>query len=541
MKRTLPVILALVVALSTLSWPVSAADGKPPRRSSPPGQLQIATVNARQNKILGLKRFEALLELAKAFRFRPSAFNGGARGAVIAPDVAVISEFRETNVEVFARLLRQKFDLPYEIVGPSDVQAAFIVNTEAITLQGEVGLIDDVCMNDETSDIPRLRREYPIARFTENATGASFSIVGVHLSRDYSSTGENDCLVRNVTEIRDRLEDEPGATFLAGDFNFRSVELPYECDPNEESPAARWWNTLVSPDNGGRPYVDAVRQAQRARGETMANQWTYQHPSGVMSCTGQITVRKSRIDYIFASGTLVAEAYADDPGWAGSASYKYSDHRYVLGRFIVTGPPRPERPVATADERGLIHLDWQTGTGVTGWIVYRARVGEDYSELVRLGPKALAYDDSATEHGTTYRYALAPLGADGGQGLESGGSFAEADARGPRVTSVTPSRGAVKVSPHTKIRVTFDEWVDANSVGPNTITLYRGGNALRGRLIRRGGFVLKFDPARRLRKGKTFTIVVRPVADVLGNEGPLFKSQFRTVEPPKKKRRHNRR
>lgn len=540
MRRALPLIVALVVALTTLSWPVGAAV-KPPRRSSPPGQLQIATVNARQNKILGLKRFEALLELAKAFRFRPSGFNGGERGAVIAPDVAVISEFRETNVEVFARLLRQKFDLPYEIVGPSDVQAAFIVNTESVTLQGEVELIDDVCLNDETSDIPRLRREYPIGRFTENGTGAAFSVVGVHLARDYSPSGESDCLVRNVNELRQHLEDEPGATFIAGDFNFRSVDQPYECDPNEESTPARWWASLVSPENGGRAYVDAVRYAHRTRGETMADQWTYQHPSGVVSCNGEIRVRRSRIDYIFASGTIVAEAHADHPGWSHTGNHKYSDHRYVLGRFIVTGPPRPVRPVATADAGGLIHLDWQTGAGVAGWVVYRAKAGNEYSELARLGPKALAFDDTTTEHGTTYRYALAPIGIDGGQGLESGGSFAEADARGPRVTSVTPFPGAVKVSPDTKIRVTFDEWVAANSVGPRTITLYRRGNAVRGRLIRKGGFVLKFDPARHLRKGKLYTVVVRPVTDVLGNEGPVFKSQFRTVEPPKKKKRHNRR
>ncbi|MGH2806409.1 MAG: hypothetical protein ACRDKT_03945, partial [Actinomycetota bacterium] len=166
MRRAIAVVTSVSILLALCAGLGAVAqEVKPPRKISPPGQLQVATVNARQNKILGLKRFEALLELAKAFRFRPPAFNGGIRGSVTAPDIFVISEFRETNVEVLTRLLRVKFDQPYDIVGPSDVQAALIVNHATVTMEGEVELIDDVCLNDETSDVPRLRREYPMARF----------------------------------------------------------------------------------------------------------------------------------------------------------------------------------------------------------------------------------------------------------------------------------------------------------------------------------------------------------------------------------------
>jgi endonuclease/exonuclease/phosphatase family metal-dependent hydrolase len=534
MKRTLALALVLLVTLPVASG-LRAAPVKPPKKISPPGQVQIATVNARQNKILGFKRFEALFELARAFRFRPPGFNGGTRGAVIAPDVAVISEFRELQVEVFARLLRVRFDEPYEIVGPSDVQAAIIVNTDTLTLQGEVELIDDVCLNDETSEKPRFRREYPMARLVESATGAPLSVVGVHLARDYSASEESDCLARNVTEIRDRLENEPGAAFAAGDFNFRPVEIPHDCDRDEQSAPVRWWSLLTTPEDGGRAYVDAVREYRRARNESMADEWTYQHPDNATLCDGRIGVRRSRIDYIFASGTTVAEAHADHPGWLDRANYKYSDHRYVLGRFILSGPPRPQRPTAIPDAGGLIHLTWESEPETTGWILYRARPGTQYTEIARLPGTTVAFDDSATEHATRYRYSLAPLGVDGGQGLESAGTWTEADARGPHVNSVAPPAGATGVKPTVTVRVTFDEWVDSSSLTDATVSLYRNGIRIRGQIIRKGGFVLLFDPSTTLRKGDAFTIVVRPVADVLGNLGSTFRSRFQTIEPPKRK------
>ena len=540
MKRTLAIVLALLVMLPVTSGLRAQTTVKPPKKNSPPGQVQIATVNARQNKILGFKRFEALFELGRAFRFRPPAFNGGTRGAVIAPDIAVISEFRELQVEVFARLLRVRFDEPYEIVGPSDVQAAIIVNTDTLTLQGEVELIDDVCLNDETSEKPRFRREYPMARFVEPATGAPLSIVGVHLARDYSPSGESDCLARNVTAIRDRLENEPGAAFAAGDFNFRPVETPHDCDKDEQTPPVRWWSLLTAPEGGGRPYADAVREYRRARNESMADEWTYQHPDNATLCDGRIGIRRSRIDYIFASGATVAEAHADHPGWLDRANYKYSDHRYVLGRFILSGPPRPQRPTATPDAGGLIHLAWEAEPATTGWIVYRARPETEYQEIARLPGTTTTFDDNTTVDGSKYRYSVAPLAANTGQGFESAGTWSEADASGPLVSSVTPPPGASGVKPTVTIRVTFDEWVDSSSVSDSTISLYRNGNRIRGRVIRKGGFVLLFDPSSALRKGDTFTVVVRPVADDIGNRGSDFRSRFQTVEPPKKKRRGRR-
>jgi len=260
----------------------------------------------------------------------------------------------------------------------------------------------------------------------------------------------------------------------------------------------------------------------------------------VQTCNGSMSVRRSRIDYIFASGAIVAEAHADHPGWADPSNFKYSDHRYVLGRFVLSGPTRPARPAAVPETDGVIELTWEPVTDATEWVIYRALPGDEYQQITRLDGVFTAYEDRDTLHDATYRYSIAPVGVDLGHGVESAPIWATADARGPQVSSITPGRGATNVHPKTTVRVVFDEWVEATSVTDRTISIYRNGNRIPGRLIREGGFVLKFNPTFSLKKGESFTIVVRPVRDTLGNAGPVFKSRFSTVEPPKK-RRHRRR
>jgi hypothetical protein len=88
--------------------------------------------------------------------------------------------------------------------------------------------------------------------------------------------------------------------------------------------------------------------------------------------------------------------------------------------------------------------------------------------------------------------------------------------------------------------VVFDEYVAPGSITDSTVSIYRDSRRVPGQLIRRGGFVIKFNPTYALKKGQTFTIVVKPVTDVLGNAGPVFKSRFSTVAPPRKRRHHRR-
>ena len=543
MRKVAATLVVLLIASALVAPGVVSAASRPPAKVSVPGQIQVGTVNAHQNKILGLKRFEAMLALARGFRERPPAFNGGYNGAVTAPDVLVITEFRPSNVEIFARLVREKYDMPYEIAGTAedgptvDAQAALIINTDTVVQREDVVTYPDVCLNSQDTEVRRLRRSYVVGRFTEVGTDAPFSVAGVHLARDYAESGEADCMQRNIDATRAQLENDPGATFIAGDFNQRAMESLYECDSNENSAPRSWWLSLTEPQGGQRVYLDSVRDWHRSTGTSMAEEWTFQHKGQSQLCSGLYGARRARIDYIFTSGALVAEAHADHPGWTDPGNPRYSDHRFVIGRFVLMGPPQPPRVGAVPDAGGVVHLTWQTVPEVTGWRLYRAHTGRAYQLIAELPPEQLAYDDVSTAHGNTYRYAIAPLAVNGAQGLESRATFAKADARGPQVSGIDPPSGATGVGTRVRIRVAFDEFVDADSVTPSTISLYRNGTRIPGQVIRKGGFVLYFDPAFPLRKGETFTVVVRPVSDTLGNIGETFRSRFSTVEPPKKKPR----
>jgi hypothetical protein len=368
-----------------------------------------------------------------------------------------------------------------------------------------------------------------------------FSVAGIHFSRDYSESGQTDCLGKNVRAIRAEMENDPGAAFAAGDFNYRPTEQPYECDPFERGTPTNWWMTMTTGDGDtDRQYLDSVQSYHRARALPMIDEWTYQHPSKVTTCNGTPGVRRSRIDYVFASAAQVAEAHVDHPGWLSGGNYKYSDHRYVLGRFVLSGPPRVQLPTAEPQANGVIEVTWEAVEGATSYIVYRALPGFDYIEVAQVDGLLTSYRDTDTLHDETYRYALAAVGADSGEGIESAPVWELADARGPRVTGVVPGRGATGVSPSASVRVSFDEWVEATSVDENTISLYRNGNRIGGRVVRKGGFVIKFNPNFDLKKGETFTVVARGVTDELGNPGPVFKSRFSTVEPPKRRRPHRR-
>jgi endonuclease/exonuclease/phosphatase family metal-dependent hydrolase len=543
MRRMIAAFAALVV-ICGIPGPVASGAGtatatRVAARLSPPGQISVATINARQNRVLGLKRFEDLFELSRAFRFRPHAFNGGWRGAVFAPDVVAISEFRETNVEIFTRLMKQRFDEPYELVGPTNIQAALLVNTRSVELIGDVQIVEDVCLNDKTSEHPSRNREYPLARLREVSTGAPFTVVGVHLSKNYSSTGISDCKTRNVRALRAAVHGDPGAAFIAGDFNYRPTVEPYECDPHEQSEPTHWWSVMTAGDEEelGRQFIDTVQSFHRERSLSLVDAWTFESTTDATHCNGFHGKRHARIDYIFADDVRIGEAHADHPGWSIPDHHKYSDHRFVLGRFVLSGPDRVARPAAAERADGLIQVTWKPVEGATGYIVYRGRPNAAYATIARPTGEVTTFDDINTTHGVTYRYAIAAVGVDSGEGVESAPIRAEADARGPAVTGIVPASGAEKVSPGVNIRATFNEWVKPSSIGNKTISLYRNGNPVAGRVIRKGGFVIKFDPTFALKKGETYTIVVRPVQDVLGNAGPVFKSRFSTVEPRKKRRR----
>lgn len=521
---------------ATSASPARAA--APDQLPSPPGQINVVTINAKQNRVLGIDRFIRLFELSRALRYRPPAFDGGFDGGVTAPDIVMVQEIRPSNLEILERLLRQRYTYKYKVVGPSTGAAAFIANTDTVTLQGDVAMWTDVCaVEGGPQPDDRAGREYPIGRFTEVETGAPFTIAGMHSARNYSVTGQERCLERNVDEMKSQLSNEQAATIIGGDFNRRPVTTQWECDPNETSEPLEWWLRLTAPTDGSRAYPDAVKVSHLAAGTSLASEWTHQQGQSKVTCDFTERIRQSRIDYLFAADAVVAQAHADHPGWNNPANHKYSDHRFVWGRFVVNGPPTPAPPALELGQGGVVTLTWAPVDGVTSWVLYRASKGRAYRVLARLPAEQTTYPDSETVHGQTYRYAIAPVGADGGQGAESVGVAATADARGPQVTGVRPHRDATGVDVHTATTVFFDERIDPATVNQSSIRLFAGRTRVVGQVVIDGPRRLLFRPARALRKGQRYRAAVSGLADALGNEGPFFSWSFRTEERQRRPRR----
>lgn len=535
--RALRVLLVVVLLAALPSVGARAAPPPPPQQASLPGQVTVVTVNAKQNRVLGLARFLALFELPKALRFRPEAFNGGFRGAVTAPDVIIVQEVRPSNLEILVRLLRQRFPYKYEALEPAGAAAAFVVNTETVTPQGEVTTWDDVCTTEDTPTDNRSTRDYPIGHFVEIATNAPFIVAGMHMAKRYDTTGQPNCVPRNIERLKEELADETAPVIFGGDFNRRAVLDPYECDVEERGTPNPWYELLTAPQDGSRVYVDAVKQWHLGHGTSMEHEWTHEQRQARALCDESTRFKRSRIDYLFAAGAAVAEAHADHPGWAGSEAgvrlgTPYSDHRYVWGRFVVSGPPRPLQPTLVRGEGGRIDATWGAVEGATGYVVYRALRGRAYSVLGQVAADVTTFGDVFTEHGQSYRYAVAAIGADGGIGQESRPAFGVADKKGPHVVRVTPSRNATGIDPDVTIFVRFDERVAVGSVAADTVRLWYGRRRIPATTSFAGARLLRLDPNRRLDKGKTYRVVVDPVRDALGNAGPREAWRFTTVEPP---------
>ncbi len=542
MRRALSVALVVGLVVPAFSLPATGQSTSDLAREidSPPGQIIVVTVNARQPKVLGLQRFGSLLTLVTTLRTRPDAFDGGVRGAVTAPDVIVMQEITLANLEIFQKLLNQRSDYNYEPAVAEGSRPKFLFNSDTVTLLGAPTAWLDPCRTGTDGQPMGL---YQHARFVEKTSNLGFTVAGVHLLPRYPASPNQKCRAGNVAELHRQMLTETGPVVVGGDFNYRPVVEFRECDPDERSEPSEWWALMTSSLDGESGFVDAVQHVQRRRKASMEHQWTHEQPVRTMTCAKTKQHRRSRIDYLFSRGAVVAEAHADHPGWAGDLPgtrhprlKRYSDHRFVWGRFILGGPPRPRAPRSVPAKGGVIDLSWSPMEEATGYVLYRAEAGKAaYSVVARVGPTSSTYSDSRTKHGVTYRYALAAIGGSGAQGFESRPARAGADAQGPQVTRVTPSSGATRVAPNKTITVRFGERIDLASMGPDTIELVQKARTMRGRDKRiRGrikivsGRLLNFDPATRLDRKRSFVVIVRAVADQLGNRGRYFSSRFST-------------
>ena len=530
----------MAVLASLLAAPPRARAQINYEKPSPPGQVYVWTVNARQQLAVDLKAFRRLYELVKAVRARPSAFDGGVTDATGMPDVMIFNEMRFANLEIFRRLLLQRSKYQYEIVSAEGAEDKFLYNATTMTLQGLPQTVVDPCRSGGEDGNPR---QYLVARFTENETNAPVTVAGVHFKAKYNETGQPQCRERNVQAVKTALTADVGAAVIGGDFNKRPVEVEAACDPNEMSPPLEWYTILTNPSDLSRPFLDTVRDYHRARGESMVNEWTFERLTKSTLCDNTVAFKRSRLDYLFAAGAGVAEAHTDHPGWSSSTpgdipfgKQRYSDHRWVWTRLILTGPTRPEAPATDLGAGGTVEVTWTPVEGATGYVVYRAKRWHSYAQLATVPADQATYVDTG-KHGVTYKYAVAAVGADTGQGRESIGVKATPDARGPRVSATSPPAGAPSVSPSTNIRIWFNEAVNPFSVNSSTIQVFREGHKVPGRIRRESARQLVFNPGGSLRKGSRFTVVVRPVTDRLGNRGPRHSFSFTTPEPPKKDRK----
>jgi endonuclease/exonuclease/phosphatase family metal-dependent hydrolase len=537
MRPIVSICASLALMAAALSPAAYAESAVPPEKTAPPGQISVVTTNARQGDTLGPREFKRLLKLTEDLTARPIAFDGGARSRSLAPDVIVMQEMRPSNLEIFENLLNQSSRFQYQMVGPENRAVGIVINTDTVEQVGEVTMFNDVCVGPLTPlDGGRTSRQYPMARFTERATGTPFLVMGVHIPRQKSySPEQEDCLRRNILAMRSVLAVEAIPVILTGDFNKPAMITQRECDPDERSAPLPWYEAMTEPM--GRPYLDAVRTIHRAANTSMVREWTFRRTGTHPLCDGSEGIRSGRIDYLFAAGAVVAAGHADQMRWAQTRLY--SDHRFVWSRLVLSGPPAPEPPKLLARSGGEIELTWTPGENIGKWVLYRAKGARPYKKLTTLPGESTSFADGSTEHGVTYRYALAARNPiDGGQGLESRPRRATADARGPRVVRVTPKPGATGVGIRTRISVHFDERIAPFKPKAGLIRLFLGDRSISGEIVRINGRTVEFTPDWPLRKGRRYRVVARGQKDMVGNVGSRFSWRFTTVESMKKKSRH---
>jgi hypothetical protein len=414
MRRAIFAVLLVLMGVPLVS---TAAAAPPDEESAPPGQVVVVAVNARQVAVLGGSRFERMDQLAKALRERPPAFDGGFQGGINAPDVVITEEMSKENFDVFRHLMRQRFETRYLTAGSTDVAGKVLLNPATIGVDGPETVWTDPCSNGPDPETPS-PLHYQFLRLHQKATAAPFVVAAIHLYPRYNES-PTACRNENVEKMRSELANEVGPIIIGGDFNIRAVKKQHACDPNERSASRKWWKLLTAPASG-RVYKDSVFEWHRRRDTSLKDEWTFERANSKARCGPRGTPRRSRIDYLFTSGASIAEAHADVPGWANGKNYKYSDHRFVWGRFVVSGPKRPAPPRTSRAGGADIDIEWDPVPDAAGWVVLRAQGRHPYDVLARLDtPEKTSYTDIFTQGDTRYRYAVAAVGADGGQGFES--------------------------------------------------------------------------------------------------------------------------
>jgi hypothetical protein len=304
----------------------------PDEQSSPPGQVVVVTVNARQIFRHSRARLE---QLAIALRKRPKVSDGG----YLAPDVILVNEVTATDLAFVQSRMNALFSSNHYVIAgerSDEVKTKFLINGKTTSLISYRSWADS-CVN---------HVRYQLINVKESASDNLVTVGGVHFRADYRGSGGRECRNQNAAKARERLARQGARGILLGDFNRRAMNKQRECDPEEMSRVEPWYEDMISASTiDGRSYLDAVREYNRANGLTMFKEWTHEQEDQSTLCDGATGLRRNRIDYVFIDDSLTPlEAHADHPGWASgsqpgvircrpSPECKYSDHRFVWGRI----------------------------------------------------------------------------------------------------------------------------------------------------------------------------------------------------------------
>jgi Fibronectin type III domain len=459
------------------AWAVSSATA-PTEQPSPPNEVVVVTVNAQQNTTDDAR----LSELAAALRNRPTTANGN----FYPPDIIIANEM---NNDASLMGLRDKLNATlsstrYEIVGSTSpaVKTKFLFNSSTMTFDSATSWTD-VC---------EAAIRYQLIRLRESATNKSVTVGGVHFRANYAAP---DCRERNADEVRRQLD---GATrSIVGDFNQRAAEIELECDPFETSGNRPWYAAMTSPSPiDGISYIDAVRNFRRSRNLSLAEEWTWEAKSTSNLCDGSTNYKRSRIDYLFASNNVgVLEAQADRPGWANeqqrgsiactpAPQCKYSDHRFVWGRFDLSAIPAPVNPPpaptdlsAIAASSTEVALSWTAATGATSYRVERSADGSTgWAQIATT--TSPSYRDSGIVENSTRHYRVIATNSGG----ESGPSNV-ASATTPGSAPSNPST-LIATAGRRKVSLTWNGSTDSGGSGLAGYEIWRSTTGSAGSFSR---------------------------------------------------------
>ncbi len=255
--------------------------------------------------------------------------------------------------------------------------------------------------------------------------------------------------------------------------------------------------------------------------------------------------------YTQITGTLVTGTGYSDTGLTEFTTYYYKivavDTNSNTSAYSdpASGMPNgtPATPtglnITNLGTGGKLRASWNAGsdTDLAGYNLYRSTAsGGSYTKVNSTTITGTTFDDTGLTDGATYYYKVAAVDI---YNLESPWSAAVSgtptDTTPPTVTSVYPAANQINVSRHSKIKITFDDHMDASTLTAANIKLNDGTADLPGTITYDdNNKTVYFTPNQKLAASGTFTVTVTTgVKNAAGlNPSAAYSWQFSTLTGP---------